>query len=111
MPRDRDKCDTEALRKMVEIPATFPDDLGVTHNVRQRSYGSLPVREVRDAGESNTVDVDHAVILRQSVCNVQVQFLAEVICLFKIDIHRLLMEHLNNNAMFFALAAWHLNPE
>ena len=36
----------------------YPDDPGVIHNVRQRSYNSLTIREDRDAGERKTADME-----------------------------------------------------
>ena len=88
MPWDPDKCDIEAHRKKVEIAATFPDNCEVIHNVRKRSYGSLTIRNYRDAVERNTVVRDplsspvdghyfrlkHATIIRQLKGNIQVLF-------------------------------------
>ena len=38
--------------------ATFPDNLGIIRNVRQRLYVSLAIREDWDAGEKNFVSQD-----------------------------------------------------
>ena len=50
--------DTESSRKKIKRTATFPDESGVIHNVRQKSYGSLTVRKHRYVGEIYIVDKD-----------------------------------------------------
>ena len=68
MSGDPDKCDNKSPKKTLftkkkkvwlpfyqnvnkkgEEPATFPDDLRIIRNVRQRPYRSLAIREDRDA--------------------------------------------------------------
>ena len=82
---DPDKCDTEAVTKKVRDSDDHP---GIIHNIRQRSYGNLAIRNDQDVSKRNTIDEDPlnnpmdvqhfrlkvATIIQQSKGNIQVAF-------------------------------------
>ena len=55
MSGDSDKCDNISALKKIEAAVALPDDLRIIHNVQQKLYRSLVIREEWDGGEKNSV--------------------------------------------------------